>query len=323
MKWLKHYVKTFIKWAGLNLHKKLFQEYSRVQRLKFPELFASIMTFEYHDKQSSSCLHFKLSRNMTKPTKWPVCPVKTQISLGIRLVWSVFSAHLMGSKGSNVFSCRQQRLWSVWADAQADLSLRWAHSHFVGFVMRWLIRSVNILDSVWHTLDLQTFCEVLGHKFQNFEEWCYSTTLNWQYVVYKGSYSHTGDLGPQRTTLYDPIVHFSKRIWPENPLVIANHSWKHTWATSWQNQHNGMCAQQTLISLGICPVWSESSLSAWRKLGSLATHWAHSELWSDWVDAQADLSLCWVHMPFCWFCHEVAHFKHIRVILDLSASRID
>ena len=25
------------------------------------------------------------------------------------------------------------------------------------------------------------------------------------------------------------------------------------------------------------PVWSESSLSAWRKLGSLATHWAHSE----------------------------------------------
>ena len=26
-----------------------------------------------------------------------------------------------------------------WADAQADLSLRWAHSHFVGFVTRWLV----------------------------------------------------------------------------------------------------------------------------------------------------------------------------------------
>ena len=25
------------------------------------------------------------------------------------------------------------------------------------------------------------------------------------------------------------------------------------------------------------PIWSESSLSAWRKLWSLATHWAHSE----------------------------------------------
>ena len=34
---------------------------------------------------------------------------------------------------------------------------------------------------------------------------------------------------------------------------------------------------KTQISLGIRPVWSESSLSAWRKFGSLATHWAHSE----------------------------------------------
>ena len=29
----------------------------------------------------------------------------------------------------------QQRLWSDWVDAQADLSLRWVHNHFVGFVM--------------------------------------------------------------------------------------------------------------------------------------------------------------------------------------------
>ena len=34
---------------------------------------------------------------------------------------------------------------------------------------------------------------------------------------------------------------------------------------------------KTRISLGIRPVWSESSLSAWRKLGSLATQWVHSE----------------------------------------------
>ena len=33
----------------------------------------------------------------------------------------------------------QRRLWSDWADAQADLSLRWAHIHFVGFVVSWLI----------------------------------------------------------------------------------------------------------------------------------------------------------------------------------------
>ena len=34
---------------------------------------------------------------------------------------------------------------------------------------------------------------------------------------------------------------------------------------------------KTQISLGIRPVWSEPSLSAWRQLGSLATHWAPSE----------------------------------------------
>ena len=34
---------------------------------------------------------------------------------------------------------------------------------------------------------------------------------------------------------------------------------------------------KTQMSLGIRPVLSESSVSAWRKLGSLATRWAHSE----------------------------------------------
>ena len=34
---------------------------------------------------------------------------------------------------------------------------------------------------------------------------------------------------------------------------------------------------KTQISLGIRPVWSESSLSAWRKLGLLATHRTHSK----------------------------------------------
>ena len=34
---------------------------------------------------------------------------------------------------------------------------------------------------------------------------------------------------------------------------------------------------KTQISLSIRPVWSEPSLSAWRKFRSLAIHWAHSE----------------------------------------------
>ena len=51
---------------------------------------------------------------------------------------------------------------------------------------------------------------------------------------------------------------------------------------------------------------SESLLSAWRKLGSLATHWAHSKDsdqtgQSDWADAQADLRLRWAHSHFVGF----------------------
>ena len=50
------------------------------------------------------------------------------------------------------------------------------------------------------------------------------------------------------------------------------------WAASWQNPTKWhVRPAKTQISLGIHPVWSESSLSARRKLGSLATHWAHRE----------------------------------------------
>ena len=45
-----------------------------------------------------------------------------------------------------------------------------------------------------------------------------------------------------------------------------------------------------------------------KKAWVLSYHWAHSEDWSDWADAQADLSLRWAHRSFCWFCHETAHF---------------
>ena len=60
---------------------------------------------------------------------------------------------------------------------------------------------------------------------------------------------------------------------------------------------------KTQISLGISPVWSESSLCAqWVAKDPSYLH-ADSE-YSD----QTDLSLRWSHMPLCWFCHEAAHF---------------
>ena len=81
-----------------------------------------------------------MSRLMTKPTKRHVRPGEDSEQPGrppslirffavrVRKAW-VLSYPLSA----------QRRHWSDRADARADLSLRWAHSHFVGFVTRRLL----------------------------------------------------------------------------------------------------------------------------------------------------------------------------------------
>ena len=53
----------------------------------------------------------------------------------------------------------------------------------------------------------------------------------------------------------------------------------HEWFEPWHDKTNKVTVPlaKTQISPGSRPVWSESSLSAWRNLGSLATHWVHSK----------------------------------------------
>ena len=60
-------------------------------------------------------------------TKWHVHPAKTQISLGIRRLIRVFAVCIKKAWVLSYPLSTQQSLWSDWADAQADLSLRWAH----------------------------------------------------------------------------------------------------------------------------------------------------------------------------------------------------
>ena len=79
---------------------------------------------------------------------------------------------------------------------------------------------------------------------------------------------------------------------------------------------------RTQISLGIWSDWSESSLCAqWVAKDPSILH-ADSEDWSDWANARADLSLCWAHMPFCWFCHEAAHINLCYEIVACKAERV-
>ena len=83
--------------------------------------------------------HWHMSRCMTKPTKWPVRPAKTQISLGIRPVWpeSSLSAwrnlgslatHLVHSEGSDQSGWTPRLIW-VFAGHTGD---------FLGFIVLWL-----------------------------------------------------------------------------------------------------------------------------------------------------------------------------------------
>ena len=74
-----------------------------------------------------------------KTNKMTVHPAKTQISLSIRPVWSESSLCASWVAKNPRFLHTHSEDWSDWADAQADLSLRWAQSHFVGFVMLWPI----------------------------------------------------------------------------------------------------------------------------------------------------------------------------------------
>ena len=68
-----------------------------------------------------------MSWSTAKATKWPVRPVKTQISLRIHPVIRVLAVRMMKPWVLSYPLSAQQRHWSDWADTQADLSLRWIH----------------------------------------------------------------------------------------------------------------------------------------------------------------------------------------------------
>ena len=105
-----------------------------------------------------------------------VCPAKTQISLGIRPVWSVFAVRMKKAWVLSYPLSAQRRLWSDWADAQADLSLRWAHTHFVGLSCRgsfmlvivWVLhacRPLSILSMHAANMRFNTlFCHIKHNK---------------------------------------------------------------------------------------------------------------------------------------------------------------
>ena len=82
----------------------------------------------------------------------------------------------------------------------------------------------------------------------------------------------------------------SRNMTKPTKWVCAQRRIRSAWASA-QSDQNFQCPHEenwgpqlpiertvkTMIRLGGCPGWFESSMSTWRKLGSLTTHWAHSE----------------------------------------------
>ena len=84
------------------------------------------------------------------------------------------------------------------------------------------------------------------------------------------------------------------------------------WANSWQNQQNDCALSEDLDQPGHLPSLIRV-FALWAQSVAKDPIFLHADrqrrLWSDWADAQADLSLRWAHMPFCWFCHAAAYMK--------------
>ena len=91
--------------------------------------------------------------------------------------------------------------------------------------------------------------------------------------------------------------------WLNYRSIAVAKEWMKKWAASWQNQQSECAPSEDSDQPGHPPSLIRVFAVRMKKPWALATHWAHSEdsdqpghlpsLWSDWADAQADLSLRW------------------------------
>ena len=82
--------------------------------------------------------------------------------------------------------------------------------------------------------------------------------------------------------------------------------YRNNWAATRPNQQNDLYAQRRLRSAWESAQTDQSSLCAQWIVKDPAFLHADSKDWSDWVDAQSDTNLRWVHRSFCWFCRVAA-----------------
>ena len=164
--------------------------------------------------------------------------------------------------------------------------------------------SVNILINVWISRYVNDWVSISLYKNSHLSE---EKTTHWKKRKNLDMHGFQGELYIADECLCSPFN------WPFQggaSVAVYYHCYclsvfmfnRDIWATSWQNQQNDLCAQRRLRSAWHKPslirVFAVRTMDSW---GPNVSSCGQRRLWSDWADAQADLSLRWAHRSFCWF----------------------
>ena len=117
-----------------------------------------------------------MSRLVTRPAKLMCARRRLRSAWASPSLIRVFTVRMKNPWVISYPLSAQQILWLDWADAQADLSFHWAHTHFVGFVMRRLI-CWSIQKLPWETIvDLSDYVRVAETQTSKLQ---YITSSGW------------------------------------------------------------------------------------------------------------------------------------------------
>ena len=105
-----------------------------------------------------------------KTNEMSVGPAKTDQPGHSPSLIRIFAVRMKKAWVLNYLLSAQRRLWSDWADAQADLSLPWAYTQFAGFVtsqlkFRFFVRCLNACMYVSFLEDHQQVLKLLSYFF--------------------------------------------------------------------------------------------------------------------------------------------------------------
>ena len=170
----------------------------------------------------------------------------------------------------------------MWTDAQADLSLSWAHSHFVGFVVLRLICTFKFVVCILQKLVFFHKMAIIIVALRQNLDLCNLQRSNKQehlHILFSHLFDCYMDRQPQcylRTVRYEPPHDKT------NKMTVRPAKTQISLGIRPGRLESSLCAQwvffmrtaKTLIRLDECPGWSESLPSA---------------------------------KPFCCFCHEAAN----------------